>query len=46
MTVRQDLFKHYLYISYLKFLHYPYYQSIRQFVVVGAGEEGLEKLVF
>ena len=46
MTVRQDLFKHYLYISYLKFLHHPYYQSIRQFVVVGAGEEGLEKLIF
>src|SRR3989304_9787459 len=45
MTVRQDLFKHYLYISHLKFLHHPYYQSIRQFVVVGAGEEGLEKLV-
>ena len=38
-------FKHYLYVSYLKFLHHPYYQSIRQFVVVGPGEEDLEKLV-
>lgn len=35
----------FLHLSHPRLLHHPRRQRIRQFVVVGTGEEGLEKLV-